>query len=147
MDTLDRKILQTLQQDARMSNVQLAQAVNLSPSACLRRVQALEESGVIRGYRVVTDPEQMGKGFLAYITVGLSSHTKTAQENFERAMYIADEVVECHNVAGRFEYLLRVEARDLAHYKHFHTDILGTQPHVSAISTHIVMHSAKDERG
>lgn len=146
MDTLDRKILQTLQQDARISNVQLAQAVNLSPSACLRRVQVLEESGVIQGYRVVTDPERMGKGFLAYITVGLSSHTKTAQEHFERAMYIADEVVECHNVAGRFEYWLRVEARDLAHYKHFHTDILGTQPHVSAINTHIVMHSSKDER-
>ena len=96
---------------------------------------------------MVTSPESMGRGFVAYVTVGLSSHTKAAQEGFERAMLVAQEVTECHNIAGSFEYLLRVETKDLSSYKRFHTDVLGTQPHVSAISTHIVMNSSKDERG
>lgn len=146
IDAIDQRILQVLKRDAKVSNVQLAQRVDLSPSACLRRVQELEKNGVIRGYRVVTDPELMGRGFAAYVTVGLSLHTKAAQEGFERAMLVAKEVVECHNIAGPFEYLLRVETHDLASYKRFHTEILGTQTHVSAISTHIVMGSSKDER-
>lgn len=146
IDAIDQRILQVLKRDAKVSNVQLAQRVDLSPSACLRRVQELEKNGVIRGYRVVTDPELMGRGFAAYVTVGLSLHTKAAQEGFGRAMLVAKEVVECHNIAGPFEYLLRVETHDLASYKRFHTEILGTQTHVSAISTHIVMGSSKDER-
>jgi len=126
--------------------VALAERVNLSPSACLRRVQELERSGVIRGYRAVTDPQRMGRGFAAYVMVGLSSHTKAAQEGFERAMASAPEVIECHNVAGSFEYLLRIECADLAEYKRFHTEVLGTQPHVIAITSYIVMESSKDER-
>jgi Lrp/AsnC family transcriptional regulator, leucine-responsive regulatory protein len=145
-DATERKILRELRREGRISNVALAERVGLSPSACLRRVQELERSGVIRGYRVVTDPERMGRGFAAYVMVGLSLHTKTAQEGFERAMAIAPEVVECHNVAGAFEYLLRVESADLADYKRFHTEILGTQSHVNAITSYIVMGSPKDER-
>jgi DNA-binding Lrp family transcriptional regulator len=88
----------------------------------------------------------MGRGFAAYVMVGLSSHTKAAQEGFERAMSVAPEVVECHNVAGSFEYLLRVESADLLEYKRFHTEVLGTQSHVNAITSYIVMGSPKDER-
>ena len=146
MTEIDRRILRELGRDGRISNVALADRVGLSPSACLRRVQELERTGVIRGYRAVTDPERMGRGFAAYVMVGLSSHTKAAQEGFERAMAIAPEVVECHNVAGAFEYLLRVECADLADYKRFHTEVLGTQSHVHAITSYIVMGSPKDER-
>ena len=146
MDQIDRRILRELKRDGRISNVALAERVSLSPSACLRRVQELERTGVIRGYRVVTDPERMGRGFAAYVMVGLSSHTKAAQEGFERAMALPPEVVECHNIAGSFEYLLRVESADLAEYKRFHTDILGTQSHVHAITSYIVMASPKDDR-
>ena len=146
MDRIDQRILRELKREGRISNVALAERVNLSPSACLRRVQELERSGVIRGYRVVTDPERMGRGFAAYVMVGLSSHTKAAQEGFERAMALPPEVVECHNIAGSFEYLLRVETADLAAYKRFHTEVLGTQPHVNAITSYIVMGSSKDER-
>lgn len=146
IDAIGKRILQELSRDGRISNVALAERVNLSPSACLRRVQELERSGVIRGYRAVTDPERMGRGFTTYVMVGLSSHTKAAQEGFERAMASAPEVVECHNVAGSFEYLLRVECTDLAEYKRFHTEVLGTQPHVNAITSCIVMESSKDER-
>ncbi len=101
---------------------------------------------MIRGYRAVTDPERMGRGFAAYVMVGLSLHTKVAQEGFERAMETAPEVIECHNIAGVFEYLLRVECADLTSYKRFHTEVLGTQTHVSAINSYIVMGSSKDER-
>lgn len=147
LDAIDQRILRELKRDGRISNVALAERVGLSPSACLRRVQELERTGVIRGYRAVIDPERMGRGFAAYVMVGLSSHTKTAQEGFERAMAVAPEVVECHNIAGAFEYVLRVESADLADYKRFHTEILGTQQHVHAITSYIVMGSPKDERG
>ncbi|MEO1694544.1 MAG: Lrp/AsnC ligand binding domain-containing protein, partial [Pseudomonadota bacterium] len=91
-------------------------------------------------------PEAVGRGFTAYITVGLSSHTKASQEAFERAVSRAREVRECHNITGTVEYLLRVECADLAAYKRFHTDHLGTTPHVSSITTYVVMGSPKDER-
>ncbi len=124
----------------------LADRIGLSPSACLRRVQELERSGVIKGYRAVLDPAKLGLGFVAYVTVGLSVHTKAAQEAFERAIARAPEVRECHNITGTVEYLLRVEARDLADYKHFHTDVLGILPQVNAITSFVVMGSPKDDR-
>jgi len=146
LDPISRKILQVLSQQGRIANQDLAARVGLSPSACLRRVQDLERRGVIRGYRAVLDPESLGIGFVAYLTVGLSRHTKSAQEAFERAMRAAPEVRECHNITGTVEYLLRVEVADLAAYKRFHTDVLGTQPQVVALTTFVVMGSPKDER-
>jgi DNA-binding Lrp family transcriptional regulator len=146
LDPIDRRILQALSVEARLTNQALAERVGLSPSACLRRVQELERRGVIRGYRARLDPAQTGRGFVVYVAVGLSEHTKAAQETFERAMHAAPEVVECHNIAGAFEYLLRVETADLAAYKAFHTDRLGVVPHVRSITSHMVMGSPKDAR-
>jgi Lrp/AsnC family leucine-responsive transcriptional regulator len=146
IDEIDAHILRVLSNDGRISNLDLAERVHLSPSACLRRVAALEKSGVILGYRAVLDPIKRGVGFTAYLTVGLSAHTKQAQEAFERAIASSDEVRECHNITGSVEYLLRVEARDLVAYKTFHTDVLGALPQVATIQTHVVMASPKDER-
>ena len=146
IDEVDHKILRALSADARQSNLHLAEKVGLSPSACLRRVQELERRGIIKGYRAVIDPAKLGLGFLAYVTVGLNSHTKSAQEAFERAMARAASVVECHNITGTVEYLLRVETPDLAAYKHFHTEILGVLPRVNAITSFVVMGSPKDMR-
>lgn len=98
------------------------------------------------GYRVVTHPGRMGRGFSTYVMIGLSSQTTTAQEGCERAMAIAPEVVECHIRAGAFEYLIRVESADVSEHKRFHTEILGTQSHLNAITSYIVMESPKDER-
>ena len=109
MDAIDERILRELGREGRLSNVELAERVGLSASACVRRVQELERQGVIRGYRAVVDRGRLGIGFTAYMAVGLSSHTKAAQEAFERAVARAPEVVECHNVTGAIEYLLRVE--------------------------------------
>ena len=146
MDALNQQILRELARDGRIANVELADRVGLSPSACLRRVQELERSGVIAGYRAILNPEKRGIGFIAYVSVGLSTHTKAAQDDFEAAIARAPEVVECHNVTGAIEYLLRVEVADLANYKHFHNEVLGTLPQVTAITTFVVMSSPKDER-
>lgn len=145
IDRYATKILRELSLDGRLSNVELAERVGLSPSACLRRVQSLEQNGVIEGYRAVLNPQQMGIGFAAYITVGLSDHSKAAQHAFEQAMQTAPEVTECHNVTGAIEYLLRVEVADLPAYKSFHTNVLGVHPQVSQISTYVVMGSPKNE--
>ncbi|UWQ37907.1 Lrp/AsnC family transcriptional regulator [Leisingera aquaemixtae] len=145
-DKINQQILQELSRDGRISNLELAERVGLSPSACLRRVQELERVGVITGYRAVLDRQKLGVGFATYIGVGLGEHTKEAQEAFERAMQAAPEVVECHNITGTIEYLLRVECADLPSYKRFHTDILGTSPYVTAITTYVVMGSPKDLR-
>ncbi len=146
IDDINRRILRILQRDGRMTNADLADKVGLSASACLRRVQELEREGVIAGYRAVIDREKTGIGFMAYVTVGLSRHTKRDQQAFERAISTAPEVRECHNITGQWEYLLRVETSDLVAYKRFHTEVLGTIPEVSAITSHIVMGSPKDER-
>lgn len=146
IDQINQRILRELSRDGRISNLELADRVGLSPSACLRRVQELERSGVIQGYRAVLNPQAMGIGFVAYLTVGLSLHTKAAQEGFERSIALAPEVRECHNITGTVEYLLRVEAKDLAAYKRFHTDVLGTLPQVASITSYVVMGSPKDDR-
>lgn len=146
IDQKDRQILRILSAEGRISNLELAERVSLSPSATSRRVQALEAAGVIAGYRAILPPEGRGLGFVAYMTVGLSVHTKRAQEAFERAMQAAPEVRECHNITGAVEYLLRVEAADLRAYKRFHTDILGALPQVATLTTYVVMGSPKDER-
>ncbi|MFX0542264.1 Lrp/AsnC family transcriptional regulator [Roseovarius sp. S4756] len=146
MDKINERILQELARDGRISNIQLAERCGLSPSACLRRVQELERRGVIAGYRAVLNRGAMGVGFVAYATVGLNSHTKASQEAFERAMAAAPEVVECHNITGSVEYLLRIEVADLPSYKAFHTDVMGVLPQVNAITSYVVMGSPKDAR-
>ena len=149
MDKLDRineRILHELSQDGRVSNAELANRIGLSPSACLRRVQELENSGRIAGYRAVLNKEKLGIGCVAYVMVGLSDHTKDSQLTFEAAMAITPQVTECHNITGAFEYLIRVETKDLNAYKNFHTEILGNLAQVTSITTYVVMDSPKDQR-
>jgi Lrp/AsnC family transcriptional regulator, leucine-responsive regulatory protein len=146
MDTIDGTILRHLQRDGRVTNLQLAERVGLSPSACLRRVQALEAAGVIKGYRAVLDRARLGAGLTVFVMVGLSGQLKRDALAFERAMAEAPEVLECHNITGSVEFLLRVEVSDLAAYKHFHSDVLGTISQVSSITSHVCLGSSKDLR-
>ncbi len=146
LDRFNEKILQEVEKDGRVSNVDLAGRVGLSPSACLRRVQELERQGVIKGYRAVLDRAALGSGITIFVMVGLSEHLKKDSRAFERAMARAPEVRECHNVTGAVEYLLRVEVADLAAYKAFHGDVLGTVPQVHSITSYICLGSPKDER-
>jgi DNA-binding Lrp family transcriptional regulator len=147
IDAINDKILFELSRDGRISNLELADRVGLSPSACLRRVQELERTGVITGYRAVLDRSKLGRGFTVLMAVGLSEHTKAQQVAFEKAVRATPEVRECHNVTGAVEYILRVEVVDLGAFKRFHTDVLGALPQVTSITSYVVMDSPKDERG
>lgn len=146
IDATDARILQALSRDGRLSHVQLAEKVGLSASACSRRVAELEREGAILGYRAVVAPEARRAGFTALVAVGLSEHTKAAQQGFERAIARAWQVRECHNITGAWEYILRVEVPDLAAYKEFHTEVLGALPQVRQLTSFVVMASPKDER-
>lgn len=145
-DRLDKRILQELEINGRISNTELAQRVGLSASACLRRVQELERSGVIKGYKAVLNQTELGVTFVAYVTVGLSDHSRQSLEDFELKISRAPEVRECHNITGVADYLLRVETNDLMAYKAFHSDVLGSIPQANAIQTCVVMSSPKDDR-
>lgn len=146
IDRINSKILLELETDGRISNTELAARVGLSPSACLRRVQELERSGLIQGYRAVLDRARLGAGLTVFVMVGLSAHLSKDARAFERAMDAAPQVRECHNITGAVEYLLRVEVADLPAYKEFHANILGVLPQVRSITSHISLGSPKDMR-
>ncbi|MCG8441666.1 MAG: Lrp/AsnC family transcriptional regulator [Caulobacterales bacterium] len=146
IDAKDHAILRELERDGRISNADLARRVGLSASACLRRVQELERAGVIKGYRAVLDRAELGAAVTIFVMVGLSEHLKKHAAAFEAAMDAAPEVRECHNVTGAVEYLLRVEVTDLAAYKAFHSDVLGTLPQVASLTSYINLGSSKDLR-
>ncbi|NQZ48626.1 MAG: Lrp/AsnC family transcriptional regulator [Moritella sp.] len=143
IDKINTNILHNLKSDGRVSMSELSERVGLSVSACLRRVQELERTGIIEGYYAKLNSQKLGKSFVAYVTIGLSDHSKTSLERFEKAVLAAEEITECHNTTGTTEYLLRIEATDLKHYKLFHTDVLGTLPQVNSIMTSVVMDSLK----
>ena len=145
IDRINRKILQILESDGRISNTELASRAGLSASACLRRVQEMERNGVIRGYRALLDREAMGRGFTAIVGVALSNHQLDSQLTFEKAILDAPQVRECHNVTGNYEYILRIEVADLNAYKEFHSEVLGTIPGVQGITSFISMETVKDE--
>ncbi len=146
VDKLDERILRELKGNGKIPNVELAERVGLSASATLRRVQDLEQKGVIKGYRAVLDKSLLGVGLVAYVSIGLANHSKQAQLAFEAHIEFVDEIVECHNITGMSEYLLRVETKDLAHYRKIHADVLGECEQVKAITTMVVMDSSKDTR-
>jgi len=146
IDDINDRILSVLERNGRISNIDLASRVGLSPSACLRRVQDLERSGVIKGYRAVIDRAATGTAITIFVTIGLSGQLKSHAQNFESVMNRSPYVRECHNITGSVEYLLRVEVADLATYKDFHANVLGTLSQVNSITSHICLGSPKDER-
>ena len=146
INDINERILSILEKDGRISNIELAARVGLSPSACLRRVQELERSGVIKGYRAVIDRAATGTAITIFVTVGLSGQLKSHAQNFEKVVTASPYVLECHNITGAVEYLLRVEVADLATYKDFHANVLGTLSQVNSITSHICLGSPKDER-
>ena len=146
IDRISSRILSELESDGRVSNTELAKRVGLSPSACLRRVQDLERTGWIKGYRAVLDRTRLGAEIAVFVMVGLSAHLSKDAREFERAMEAAPQVRECHNITGAVEYLLRVEVADLPAFKDFHANVLGVLPQVRSITSHISLGSPKDKR-
>src|SRR5450631_3034556 len=133
IDDRDRAILRELMRDGRLSNVELAEKVHLSPSACLRRVKMLEESGLIQGYVMLLDPVAVGLAGAAYVSVTLEQQGRATLDRFEADVRRHPEIIECYLLAGAADYLLRVAFRDACDFERIHTDILTQLPGVSRV--------------
>ena len=134
LDAIDRRILTELQIDGRMTNVELARRAGISAPPCLRRVRALEESGVIRGYHADTDPQMLGWEITFFAIVGLESQKEVVLAAFERAVAAWPEVRECHMIRGGGDFLLRLVARDTAHENQLTARLTGAD-NVSRVQT------------
>ena len=147
LDKLDRHILRTLQADGRATYDQIAEAVGLSPSAVLRRVKRLEETGVIARYVALIHPESVGLGLTAYVNVRLEKHTESAKRNpmdmFRASVMGWAEVVECVALTGEMDYQLRLVVEDMAAYSRFMMDTLLKHPSVQDCKTSFVMDRVK----
>jgi Lrp/AsnC family leucine-responsive transcriptional regulator len=124
LDAIDRRIIAALQADGRLSNVELAERVGLSPSPCLRRVKRLERAGHIAAYRAVLRRDQIGLGLTVFLGVKIDGHANDRALGFEEAVLRMPEIVACHLVSGDADYLLEVVVPDLAHYQRFLVDRL-----------------------
>ena len=131
LDHVERAILRLLQQDGRMANVDLAEAVHLSPSACLRRVRRLEEGGSIDRYVALVDPSAIGLGTDVFVEITLVGQDEGTLEEFERAVSERPEIMSCHLMAGDFDYLVHVVVRDVADYEVLHRTHLAQLPGVA----------------
>mgnify|MGYP001301655637 CR=1 FL=1 len=131
LDYVDRAILRLLQEDGRMANVDLAEAVHLSPSACLRRVRRLEEGGSINRYVALVDPLAVGLGTDVFVEITLVGQDEGTLEEFERAVSERPEIMSCHLMAGDFDYLVHVVVRDVADYEVLHRTHLAKLPGVA----------------
>lgn len=139
LDGVDRKILDLLQADGRMSNAELAEKINLSPSACLRRVRRLEDEGVIAGYVMLLDQRAIGRPDDIFIEITLVSQSQDCQETFERAVRECPDIMECYLMAGEADYLLRVAAAGTADYERIHKSHLSRLPGVSRIRSNFAL--------
>lgn len=156
LDKTDRKILAILQADGRLSNQEVAERVNLSPSPCLRRIRRLEEAGVIRQYVALLAPEKIGLGLLAYVNVRLEKHSDAApagpkrsspaapRADFARSVPDWPEVVACYAMTGEMDYLLRVHVEDMQHFSTFMMETLLRHPAVLDVKSSFALQRIKD---
>ncbi len=144
LDRIDLRILGLLQVDGRLSNLKLAEAVALSPTAVLARVQRLTRDGFIRGYEARLDPQKLGVGMLVFVEVLLDRTTANVFEQFRAAVQVRPEIMECHMVAGGFDYLLKLRCADMSAYREFAGAVLWQLPGVRETRTYAVMEEVKN---
>ncbi len=144
IDRIDRKILEVLQRDGRIANLKLAEAVALSPTAVLARVQRLTRDGYILGYEARLNPLKLGAGMLVFVEVLLDRTTPNVFEAFKAAVQAHDHILECHMVAGGFDYLLKTRMRDMQAYRDFAGIVLWQLPGVRETRTYAVMEEVKN---
>jgi Lrp/AsnC family leucine-responsive transcriptional regulator len=144
LDDFDRAMLRVLATDGRIPAVELARRVGLSKSPVQARLKRLEEAGVITGYRAVLDPIRMGQAHVAFVEVRLSDTREAALQAFNRAVLTIPEVEECHMIASRFDYLLKVRTSDIVAYRRVLAERLSALPHVASTSTYVAMEAVKD---
>jgi Lrp/AsnC family transcriptional regulator, leucine-responsive regulatory protein len=143
LDDIDRRILEVLQDDARISNVELAGRVGLSPSPCLRRVRDLEESGIVRRYVALLDPGAVGLGVSVFVQVSLERQAEKGLDTFEKRVLARPEVLECYLMTGDADYLLRVVVPDVAAFERFLLDHLTRIPGVASIKSSFALKQVK----
>ncbi|HEU0153981.1 MAG TPA: Lrp/AsnC family transcriptional regulator [Arenimonas sp.] len=146
LDRTDLALLAILQREGRISNAELADRVRLSASACLRRVQRLEQAGVLAGYAAVLDPERVGLGLQAFVRVQLERHDAAAIDAFTAKVAAWDEVVACHALTGEMDYLLQVVVQDLDHFSRFLLDHLLNASGVADVNSSFVLRTVKQAR-
>lgn len=143
LDRIDRRILRDLQEDGRMTNVDLAKRAGISAPPCLRRVRALEEAGLIRGYHATVDAKELGFAVTVFAQVGLASQAEADLEKFETLVASWPEVRECHMLAGETDFLLKVVAKDWDAYQQFLTTRLTSAPNVNHVKSALAIRSNK----
>ena len=143
LDRIDRKILSILQEDGRIANLKLAEAVALSPTAVLARVQRLTRDGFILGYEARPNPLKLGAGMLVFVEVLLDRTTPNVFDQFKAAVQVHPEIMECHMVAGGFDYLLKTRSADMNAYRVFAGNVLWQLPGVRETRTYAVMEEVK----
>jgi Lrp/AsnC family leucine-responsive transcriptional regulator len=143
LDDTDRRLLRVLQSDGRISNADLAERCGLSPSACSDRVRRLRDGGYIMGFAALLDPEKVGRGVLIFVEVVLDRTTPEVFETFAAAARRAPDVLECHMVAGGFDYLIKARVRDFAEYRKFLGEVLVQIPGVRETRTYAVLEEVK----
>lgn len=143
LDRTDLRLLAVLQGEGRITNAELAERVNLSPSACLRRLQRLEGEGIVTGYAAQIDPQAVGLGLQAFVRVQLAKHEAESIERFVQQVAGWDEVVACHALTGDMDYLLQVYVADLAHFSRFLLDRLLNDAGVADANSSFVLRTVK----
>ena len=143
LDAIDCRIVEALQDDGRLSNVELAERVGLSPSPCLRRVRRLEEEGYIKAYRAVLDRSLVGLGLSVFLGVKIHNHANAQALDFERAVLAMPEVIALHLVSGDVDYVLEIVAPDLDHYQRFLVNKFLELPIVREVRSTIVIQSLR----
>ena len=144
LDAFDRKIMSLLQEDARLTNNDLSERVNLSPSQCSRRRQRLEEEGLIKGYRAVLDRDRLGFSLVNIISVTLATHNRDNAQRFAELLARLPEVQEAHALTGEMDYVLKVVTPDLKSLSHFVNDVLLPHESVQHVKTAIVLETLKE---
>src|SRR5436309_7022053 len=147
LDRIDRHILQLLQADGRMTNIELARRVGISPPPCLRRVRALELAGLIRGYHAELAPEALGFGITVFAQIGLASQAEIDLQAFEQLVATWPEVREAHMLAGETDFLLKIVATDWDSYQRFLSAKLTTAPNVSHVKSALMLRPSKNHPG
>ena len=139
LDNTDYAILKNLQTEGRLSNSDLAERVDLSASACLRRVRLMEEAGIIEGYTMLVNQAAVGKSSTIFVEVSLTSQSEKNLTDFENAVSDCPEIMECYLMAGSFDYLLRIVASDASNYERIHTLYLSRLPNVLRIQSNFAL--------
>ena len=144
LDRFDEAILRVLASEGRISATELARRIGLSKSPTQARMKRLEEAGVITGYRAQLDPIRMGLAHVAFVEVRLSDTREAALQAFNRAVLMIPEIEQCHMIASRFDYLLKVRTSDIQDYRRVLGEKLSALPHVASTSTYVAMEAVKE---